>query len=141
MKKNIRIWNGWRYSRRIIYDTFRKVNISHSNFIKSVLVASWLNGWEGKGGITTKIGIIYYNVIITVFLPTEEKQRRFLYLQEKIEQKEVTTMRTATKWCRLHNIECRTNFHYRRDYSILANLWNFYTYLRFKKEERRETYA
>lgn len=32
-----------------IYDTFRKVNISHSNFIKSVLVASWLNGQEGKG--------------------------------------------------------------------------------------------
>lgn len=30
------------------YDTFRKVNISHSNFIKSVLVASWLNGWEER---------------------------------------------------------------------------------------------
>ena len=140
MKRSIRIWNGQRYSRRIIYDTFRKVNISQRNFIKSCLFTSWLNGWEEKGGRTIKIGIIYYNVIITVFLPTEEKQRRFLYLQEKIAKKEITTMRVATKWCRLHDIEYKTNFRYRKDYSILANAWNLYTYIRFKKEER-ELYA
>lgn len=39
------------------------------------------------------------------------------------------------EWCRLHSIEYQTVFVYRNEYSLVANIWNAYSYLRWKVEK------
>ena len=40
-------------------------------------------------------------------------------------------------WCTRQNIRYRTKFKYRKDYPILANIWNLYSYCRFRCDLKR----
>ena len=43
-------------------------------------------------------------------------------------------MKDIHEWCRLHSIEYQTVFVYRKEYSLVANIWNAYSYLRWRVE-------
>ena len=58
------------------------------------------------------------------------------YLTDRVDSEEQINMREMAKWCRHQGITFKTHFSYGSDYSIIANLWNFYTYCRFCHEER-----
>ena len=40
-------------------------------------------------------------------------------------------------WCIRHNIKYKVIFKYRKEYPVQANIWNLYTYCRFRLETIR----
>ena len=81
--------------------------------------------------------IRYYNVWFYLLLRDERERGWFSFLEERIEAGERMTMRDIYGWCMAHGVQYRTRFCYRPDFPALANLWNFYSYLRGKAEMRR----
>lgn len=45
-------------------------------------------------------------------------------------------MEQIQEWCYYHKIIFKTEFIYRKDYSVTANLWNLYSYCRFSAKKR-----
>ena len=43
-------------------------------------------------------------------------------------------MKQIQEWCHCHNIPFKTQFIYRKDFPFKANLWNLYSYCKFKLE-------
>ena len=41
-------------------------------------------------------------------------------------------MKQIQEWCHWHQIPVKTKFFYRKDFPVKANLWNLYSYSRFK---------
>lgn len=78
------------------------------------------------------IAVGYYNVIFYLTMKNEVNMAKFNYLAERIQVGENLVMRDIYSWCRYQRIEYRTKFYYRKDFSVPANLWNFYSYLRGK---------
>lgn len=73
----------------------------------------------------------YYNVLFYLFFRVgidEYKKNIFLRLIESGAQ---MGMKDIYVWSREQHISVRTQFVYRRDFSIVANLWNLYSYCRF----------
>lgn len=46
-------------------------------------------------------------------------------------------MRDIYSWCQKQKIPLRMKFFYRKDFSVIANLWNLYSYCRFKYEIKK----
>ena len=87
--------------------------------------------------ITEEIVILrYYNVIFYLFFKPEVDELKKQYLVKKIDTGESVNMKQIQKWCYYHQIFFKTKFVYRKDYSVMANLWNFYSSYRFIIEKR-----
>ena len=77
-------------------------------------------------------GIRYFNVIFCLLAVTETDVYKINLLGEKIESGYSMKMRDIHKWCLSQNIRYKIIFKYRRDYPVSANIWNYYTYCRFR---------
>ena len=81
------------------------------------------------------IQIRYYNVIFYLRIATEKELFMFQVLGERIDRGEALLMKDIAGWCKSHNIEYSHKFYYRKDYTFCANIWNFYSYIRFQMEQ------
>lgn len=78
--------------------------------------------------------IRYYNVWFYLFAKTEMDEYKINILGEHIDMGDSMMMKDIHCWCTRQNIRYRTKFKYRKEYPILANIWNLYSYFRFKFE-------
>ena len=81
---------------------------------------------RSKEKIAEEIVLIrYYNVLF------------YLFLIKKIDDGESMRMKQIQDWCHCHQIPFKTKFTYRKDFSFRVNLWNLYSYCRFKIERQK----
>lgn len=80
------------------------------------------------------VAIRYYNVWFYLRLRSELDAVKFLHLLKHIDAGESFMMKDLYKWCTVQKIKYKTKFVYRNDFSVKANLWNFYSYVRSKIE-------
>ena len=79
-----------------------------------------------------RVGVIqYYNVLFIMELMTDKDIWCMEQLSNGIKR---MYMKDIHEWCRLHSIEYQTVFVYRKEYSLVANIWNAYSYLRWRVE-------
>lgn len=84
------------------------------------------------------VGIRYYNVVFGILLQSEMDRVAFGYMVER----ESVKMQMIVSWCESHGIKYNYTFIYCRDYPLMANIWNLYSYCRFRVEQnlrRRST--
>ena len=79
----------------------------------------------------------YYNVKFYLVLKGVQDIVKFSYLRDRIESGEKLYMKDIYSWCIVQRIYVTTKFEYVRDMPILANFWNFYSYLRAKREYKK----
>lgn len=81
--------------------------------------------------------IRYYNVWFYLFAKTELDEYKINILGERIGMGDSMMMKDIHCWCTRQNIRYRTKFKYRKEYPILANIWNLYSYCRFRCDLKR----
>lgn len=81
------------------------------------------------------VAIHYYNVWFYLYLQSELDMVKFSYLSKRIDTGESFRMIDIHKWCAVQKIKYKTKFVYRKDFQVKANLWNFYSYTRWKIEK------
>ena len=79
--------------------------------------------------------IQYYNVEFYLFIQNEFDLVRVNYFIEYIKSSSIT-MKDIYKWAKAHKIVCTTRFKYRKDFPMIANLWNYYSYIRSRISNR-----
>lgn len=84
-----------------------------------------------------RIAIRYYNVMFYLKIRTDRDLFQFQVLGDRIKKGERLHMKDISSWCRGHGIEYYHRFSYRRDFPISANLWNFYSYIRFQLDQNQ----
>lgn len=77
------------------------------------------------------VKVRYYNVWFSLNFREEKDELKKQCLINMIETRKLLRMRTIYDWCQKQGIPVSMKFTYRRDYSLIANLWNLYSYLRF----------
>lgn len=93
---------------------------------------------KSKGKAKEEIVLIrYYNVLFYLFFKTEIDDLKRQCLIDRIDIGAPIRMKQIRDWCECHQILFKTKFVYRKDFSFKANLWNLYSYCRFKWEMRR----
>lgn len=85
-----------------------------------------------QGAISSVYMIQYYNVSFYLFVKTDKEAFRVETLGRYIEGGIRMGMRGIRDWCTNQQIKYIAKFKYRKDYPIKANIWNFYSYCRFK---------
>ncbi|MCM1284508.1 MAG: hypothetical protein NC242_12900 [Roseburia sp.] len=83
---------------------------------------------RGHEGMVKVIG--YYNVRFYLYLRDERERHCFSCLEARVSAGERMLMKDIYGWCAGHGIRCRARFFYRPDFPVMANIWNFYSYLR-----------
>ena len=88
---------------------------------------------RSKEKITEEIVLIrYYNLLFYLFFKTEIDDFKRQCLVRRIDAGEPMRMKQIQEWCCCHQIPFKTKFIYRKDFPFKANLWNLYSYGRFK---------
>lgn len=85
----------------------------------------------------TAYGIVvlrYYNVLFYLFFRAEVDDFKRQCLVNRIDAGESIRMKQIQDWCDCHQIPFTTRFIYRKDFPVKANLWNLYSYCRFRAE-------
>ena len=82
------------------------------------------------------VAIRYYNVWFYLHLQSELDVMKYSYLLKRIEAGDSFRMRDIYKWCAIQKIKYRTKFVYRKDFTVKANFWNLYSYVRWKLENK-----
>lgn len=78
--------------------------------------------------------MIYHNVVFSTEIKTEfELSKAQCFLEHTWNNG--TSMRGIASWCKAQGIGYSSRFYWKKDYGVLANLWNLYSYIRFKLEE------
>lgn len=80
--------------------------------------------------------IRYYNVLLYLVFKGRLDDFNRQFLVNRINTGEPIRMKQIQEWCHYHQITFRTRFIYRKDFSLKANLWNLYSYIRFLLENR-----
>lgn len=83
------------------------------------------------------VQINYYNVSFYLEMKDEMDMVKFSYFQKRIEQGEQLLMRDIYSWCRSQRVSVRTKFQYLKRLPLRANLWNYYSYLRAKRDYKQ----
>lgn len=81
-------------------------------------------------------GIRYFNVIFYLFAKTELDDYKIMMLGDCISTGTLMKMEDIHGWCLRQNIRYNMKFKYCKEYPIQANIWNFYSYCRFKIEQK-----
>lgn len=90
---------------------------------------------RSKEKMTEEIVLLrYYNVLFYLFFRSGIDDFKRECLVNGISEWGSLRMRQIQKWCYYHEIPFKTKFIYRKDFPIKANLWNLYSYCRFKIE-------
>lgn len=76
--------------------------------------------------------IRYYNVLFYLFFEVGIDDLKRQCLVNRIGSGEPIRMKKIQEWCHCHQIPFKTRFVYRREFPFTANLWNMYSYIRFK---------
>lgn len=76
--------------------------------------------------------IRYYNVLFYLFFKVGVDDFKRQYLVNRIDAGESMKMKQIQEWCHYHQILFKTRFVYRKDFPVKANMWNLYSYGRFK---------
>ena len=87
---------------------------------------------------TVIASIRYYNVWFYLYLRSEQDLLKYAYLEKRIKMGEAIQMKEIFGWCKAQGVHHKTKFQYRKDFSLKANIWNFYSYIRGKMENRKE---
>ena len=88
---------------------------------------------RSKKKVTEEIVLLrYYNVLFYLFFKTGMDDFKKQCLINRIDAGESMRMKQIQDWCHSHQILFKTKFVYRKDFSLRANLWNLYSYSRFK---------
>ncbi len=88
---------------------------------------------RSKKKVTEEIVLLrYYNVLFYLFFKTGTDDFKKQCLISRIDAGESMRMKQIQDWCHCHQISFKTKFVYRKDFSLRANLWNLYSYSRFK---------
>lgn len=83
------------------------------------------------------IRIGYYNVTFDLIVKVENDIFVIEHLTKQIDEGKIFRMQDISRWCDSHNIDFKTKFSYRKEFPLKANLWNLYSYLRFKSTKNR----
>ncbi len=92
-----------------------------------------------KEGSREIILVRYYNVLFYLIFRVGIEEYKKNILIERINSGENMMMKDIYGWCQKQRIPVTTKFFYRKDFSIMANLWNLYSYFRFKIELLNDT--
>lgn len=84
--------------------------------------------------VSTLVG--YYNVLFYLMFRVGLDEYKKNILVDRISSGEKMMMKDIYDWCQIHHVPVTTKFVYRKDFSIKANLWNLYSYCRFKREKK-----
>lgn len=88
---------------------------------------------KSKEKTTEEIVLIrYYNVLFYLFFRTGIDDFKRQCLVNRIDAGESVRLKQIQEWCHCHQIPFKTKFIYRKDFPLKANLWNLYSYRRFK---------
>lgn len=88
---------------------------------------------ELKEKATEEVVLIrYYNVLFYLFFKVGVDDFKRQYLVNRIDAGEYMQMKQIQEWCRYHQIVFKTRFIYRKDFPVRSNMWNLYSYGRFK---------
>lgn len=79
----------------------------------------------------------YYNVLFYLIFRVGLDEYKKNILVDRIKSGENMMMKDIYKWCQKQQVPVTTKFFYRKDFSFMANLWNLYSYFRFKNEVRK----
>lgn len=74
------------------------------------------------------VQVNYFNVCFYLLF-NEENKYLVEYLDSFLDGK--IFLKDIEDWAKTHSIPYRMKFRYKREYPIRANIWNFYTYIRF----------
>lgn len=80
----------------------------------------------------------YYNVLFYLMFRVGLDEYKKNILIERINSGEKMMMKDIYGWCQKQQIPMATKFIYRKDFPVGANLWNLYSYFRFKLEFRNK---
>lgn len=84
---------------------------------------------EGK-----RVGVIqYYNVLFIMELLSDKD---IWSLEQWVKGMNNLYMKDIHNWCRSHFIKYHTVFVYMKEYPVKANIWNGYSYIRWRMERR-----
>ena len=90
---------------------------------------------RSKGKTADGIVVLrYYNVLFYLFFRAEVDDFKRQCLVNRIDAGESIRMKQIQDWCDCHQIPFTTRFIYRKDFPVKANLWNLYSYCRFRAE-------
>ena len=81
--------------------------------------------------------IRYYNVQILLKFQIGNDELKKNCLLKMLESSTEIKMKTLYDWYHSHRIPMAMKFSYRKDYSFINNLWNLYSYGRFRFEIAR----
>ncbi len=88
---------------------------------------------KSKEKTTEEIVLIRYcNVLFYLFFRTGIDDFKRQCLVNRINAGESVRLKQIQEWCHCHQIPFKTKFIYRKDFPLKANLWNLYSYRRFK---------
>ena len=76
--------------------------------------------------------IRYYNVLFYLFFRAGIDDFKRQCLVNRIDAWESVRLKQIQEWCHCHQIPFKTKFIYRKDFPLKANLWNLYSYCRFR---------
>ena len=76
--------------------------------------------------------IRYYNVLFYLFFRAGIDDFKRQCLVNRIDAGESVRLKQIQEWCYCHQIPFKTKFIYRKDFPLKANLWNLYSYCRFR---------
>lgn len=79
----------------------------------------------------------YYNVEFYMALRGDTDKENITYFLDRIGANKQGVMSAIYEWCYYHNIKVVTQFRWIDRFSISANIWNYYSYLRAKREYRK----
>lgn len=90
--------------------------------------------YTGKENSKEVILVGYYNVLFYLMFRGGSDEYKKNILINRINSGEKMVMKDLYGWCRKQQVPIRMRFVFRKDFSIAANLWNLYSYFRFRYE-------
>ena len=79
-----------------------------------------------------RVGVIqYYNVLFIMELLSDKD---IWSLEQWVNGINNIYMKDIHNWCRMHFVKYHTVFVYRKEYPVKANIWNGYSYIRWRME-------
>lgn len=76
----------------------------------------------------------YYNVLFYLIFRVGLDEYKKNILIDRINSGDKIMMKDIYGWCQKQQVPMKCRFIYRRDFSIKANIWNLYSYCRFRCE-------
>ena len=132
--------------RKELFDSFRRLDILQELVDDPTITEIMVNGTEHifverQGRVEElekhfdsvgQLGVIqYYNVLFIMELVSDKD---IWALEQWMNGINNIYMKDIHNWCRIHFVKYHTVFVYRKEYPVKANIWNGYSYIRWRME-------